>query len=315
MRHNLVVIVLVYNSAADAKACVEQLLSFSFPLRIVVVDNCSPDGSFEVLQEGFTGNDRVDVIQTNANKGYSAGNNYGIRYARERYGSDTVAVMNPDVFILNEKVLSGLMQLLWMYDDVLAVGGQPVNHLDADTPWPSSWTLPTSKEVVFNHCLLNRSHQRNNAVELGRNIYVVDCIVGCFFLAKTEKFIELGLLDEGVFLYNEENILGKKCKAAGLRLLVDKTQVYYHNHAVSGERKKSLSSRLGTQRVGYISRLYLIKTYYSSLLVGPLWCVEKVNELVLVLSWLRHLVFDREQPASVLAAADFEGNKSSGLDQ
>lgn len=299
MNHSLAVIVLVYNSAGDARACVDRLLSFGLPLQVVIVDNCSPDGSFDTLREIYKDSQGIDVIQTDANRGYSAGNNCGIRYAMKRYGSDNVAVMNPDVLIPDKEILQNLLNLLWSSDDVLAVGGQPVNHLDGDSIWPSSWSLPTPREVVSNHCFLSRGGRRDDAVEIAPDVFSVDCIVGCFFIAKTGKFFELGLLDEGVFLYNEENILGKKCKAAGLRLLVDKKQAYYHNHSVNAIRAKTLRSRLSSARIGYRSRQYLARTYYSSLLSFPLWCVEKVNELVIVLDWLRHDAFGESDKTEV----------------
>lgn len=314
MSHALSVTVLVYNSSKDAKTCVDQLLTFELPLHVVIVDNCSTDGSFDSLLKSYAGNRRVDVIQADANRGYSAGNNFGMRYAVNHYGVDTVAIMNPDVFIPSGDVLSNLMKLLWTYEDALAVGGQPVNHLAGDSLWPSSWSLPTPWAAVRNHCLLCHSGTPDKAVEVTPNIFAVDCIVGCFFMAKARKFENLGYLDEGVFLYNEENILGKKCKIAGLRLFVDKSQVYYHNHAVNAERKKPLKSRMAIQRIGYKSRRYFVKTFYSPLLVPPLWCAERINELVLVASWLRHRVFRNTRATATPAVSKSKNLDSTGLD-
>ncbi|MGO5325747.1 glycosyltransferase family 2 protein [Collinsella sp. LCP19S3_C6] len=310
MSRSLSIIVLVYNSAEDAQVCVDKLLSFEFPLQVVIVDNCSPDGSFVALKERYKDSQRVDVIQTDVNRGYSAGNNCGIRYAMERYGSDSVAVMNPDVLIPDEKMLLALLDLLWSSDNVLAVGGQPINHLEGDSIWPSSWSLPTPWEVVANHCLLRRSELRDNAREIAPGVFSVDCIVGCFFIAKAGKFSEVGLLDEGVFLYNEENILGKKCKAAGLRLLVDKSQTYYHNHSPNAVRARSLKSRLSSARIGYKSRQYLARTYYSPLLSFPLCWVEMINELEIVLGWLLHDAF-RYSNETVISGNDSDTSPCS----
>ena len=294
MSHRLVIVVLVYNSADDARTCMDQLLAFGGDFRVIVVDNCSPDGSYETLREAYAGVRGVEVIQTGANRGYSAGNNFGIRYALRHYDFDTVAIMNPDVVIPQASVLDNLVDLLWANDDVLAVGGQPINHLEGDSPWPSGWDLPTDREVVLNHSILCNAQMRDSGREVAPGIFQVDCVVGCFFVAKAAEFAKLGLFDENVFLSNEENILGMKCRQAGLRQLVDKRQVYDHNHALGAVRKKPLKARLATMRSGYRSRLYFAETYCSTALRLPLWCVEKFNELVIVLGWLRRDAFRKK---------------------
>jgi GT2 family glycosyltransferase len=290
MSHSLVIIVLVYNSAADARACVDQLVSFGRDWHVVVVDNCSSDGSFDVLSRAYAGNPNVVVIQTGENRGYSAGNNFGIRYAMRKYGVDTVSIMNPDVLMTEASVLDCLVQLLWSHDDCLVVGGQPVNHLEGDKAWPSSWSLPTDREVVLNHCLLHHAGRRDDAVEVAPEIYQVDCVVGCFFVAKAEPLAGLGLLDDSVFLYNEENILGMRCRRAGWKLLIDKNQVYYHNHR-NVARYKTLRQKIVASREGYRSRRYLAVSYYSTALQFPLWCMEAINEAVIFFGWLTHDAF------------------------
>ena len=290
MSHSLAIIVLVYNSADDARICVDRLVSFGRDWHIVVVDNQSPDGSFGILSEAYAGMPNVDVVQTGENRGYSAGNNFGIRYAMREYGVDTVSIMNPDVLMPDASVLDGLVDLLWSHGCCLAVGGQPVNHLEGDNAWPSSWALPTDREVVLNHCLIHHVGRRDDAVEVAPEIYQVDCVVGCFFVAKAEPFAGLGLLDESVFLYNEENILGMRCRRAGWKLFVDKNQIYYHNHR-NVARKNTLRQKIATSRGGYRSRRYFASRYYSTALRFPLWCMEVINEAVIILGWLRHDAF------------------------
>lgn len=280
--HRLAVVVLVFNSAKDASICIDQLLTFNNDYRIIVVDNCSTDDAYEVLSTRYGNMKFVDVIRSDSNEGYSVGNNFGIRYAMSRYDVDTVAIMNPDVVIPNVSVVENLVSLLWKHEDVLAVGGQPINGLEGDSPWPASWSLPSDREVVLNHLLLRRKPRRDDSVEVSPNIHRVDCIVGCFFVAKAVMFADIGLLDESVFLYNEENILGKKCKRAGLKLLVDKSQIYYHNHSTIASREKNLSAKLRERKSGYESRKYLAKTYYSPILVIPLALAEAFNCAVTV---------------------------------
>lgn len=290
LEHSIAIVVLVYNSFNDAQICVDQLLKLDMGYHIIVVDNCSTDGAYEQLVSQYSGAPSVDLLKTSSNKGYSAGNNFGIRYAMRRYSVDTVAVMNPDVFIPNGSVIRNLVKLLWSHNDVLAVGGQPINHTQNDCIWISSWSLPSDRETVLNHLMIRHSARTDISTEISPGIFKVDCIVGCFFLAKAGLFAEIGLFDENVFLYNEENILGVKCRRAGMSLLVDKNQIYYHNHSKKADREKALSRKLMEQKAGYESRKYFVSTYYSPALVCPLAAVEGINRLILILVHIKNSV-------------------------
>lgn len=292
MMDNLAIIILVYNSFDDAFACINQLLQLHNRYRVIVVDNCSTDGSFEQLKEKFSGVSNIDLLQTAFNSGYSAGNNYGIRYAMKKYNIDTVAIMNPDVIIPDDSVFISLINLLWDSDDVLAVGGQPINALDNGAEWISGWSLPTNSEVVLNHFIARSGQRRNDFTLVKPNVYRADCIVGCFFLTKAHLFADLGLFDENVFLYNEENIIGKKCERAGLHLLLDKSQLYFHNHRLKS-RSKNFLHKLRECHIGFNSRMYLVKTYYSNTLALPLSVIEFINCFVIFAGHIKELIHTR----------------------
>lgn len=51
--------------------------------KIIVVDNCSNDNSFEKLS--LIKNYKFDLIKTDKNEGYAYRNNFGIKYAKEKY--------------------------------------------------------------------------------------------------------------------------------------------------------------------------------------------------------------------------------------
>lgn len=63
--------------------------------HIVLVDNLSPDGSIENLQKAV--NNKIDIIQSDRNGGYSYGNNYGAFYLIEKYNIDILFIANPNV--------------------------------------------------------------------------------------------------------------------------------------------------------------------------------------------------------------------------
>lgn len=69
---------------------------------ILVVDNFSTDNSVQLLSDIIS--EKVEVIVSNKNGGYGAGNNYGIKYLIDKYNSDYILLSNPDVIVEDETI-------------------------------------------------------------------------------------------------------------------------------------------------------------------------------------------------------------------
>lgn len=101
MKKRLVFVILHYNEPDVTRDAVKHLLELhdSNYCQIVVVDNFSPDGSGETLDNEYRENPFVDVIRTRQNLGFAKGNNFGYRHAKLRYTPEVIVVMNNDVMI------------------------------------------------------------------------------------------------------------------------------------------------------------------------------------------------------------------------
>lgn len=130
-------IVVTYNGAHTIQACIESLLCSSINpshktkssplnLRISAVDNASVDETPTILQR-FAADGAIDVIPLEANVGFGAGNNAGIRRALEM-GAEYVFLLNQDAFVESDTIerLVGLME---QHPDV---GVLSPLHLDGD---------------------------------------------------------------------------------------------------------------------------------------------------------------------------------------
>ena len=82
------VIIVTCNHRKYMKNCLSSVLANN-PLEIIVVDNCSTDGTAEFIEENFP---QVRLIKSSKNLGYSGGNNVGVRCAKGKY----VVILNPD---------------------------------------------------------------------------------------------------------------------------------------------------------------------------------------------------------------------------
>ena len=89
-------VVLNYRRADETVECVRSLERCGYPgLKLVIVDNGSADGSDALIRAACDGQ---DVIQTGANLGFAAGNNFGIRHALHSH-PDYVLVINNDTLV------------------------------------------------------------------------------------------------------------------------------------------------------------------------------------------------------------------------
>ena len=95
----LAIVIVNYRTANLVIQCLESLLDqlADFNARVVVVDNCSQDGSVGTLRDWIVAHDarhQVQLIDAGANNGFSAGYNVGLRVVNSDYylllNSDTI---------------------------------------------------------------------------------------------------------------------------------------------------------------------------------------------------------------------------------
>lgn len=85
------IIILNYNGLKVTDTCLKSVFKTKYPnFKVILVDNASTDGSAEYFSERYP---TVKVIVNSENKGFSEGNNIGIRAAEGEY----VALLNNDV--------------------------------------------------------------------------------------------------------------------------------------------------------------------------------------------------------------------------
>jgi GT2 family glycosyltransferase len=278
-------VVLNYNSSDDTITCVNRLLSFNKGYHIIIVDNNSADDSVAKINEAFDAVTNVDIICNKKNTGYSAGNNLGMKYAVSHYNVDIVGILNPDIIISNGDVIDEIAKVLLSDNKFAVAGGVLITPKNEYNISDSCWNIPTAKEIVFNHFMFNKRRQKSLRLKMCTdNAALTECIAGCFFLAKASVMEEMGYLDENVFLYNEENILGIKCKKYGYKEVIVLDQFYIHNHIWKSEKHKPLKARLAVSKLGYKSRKYLCQTYYDGKLLPLLSLLQFANTMVLILS-------------------------------
>ena len=287
--NNIALVILNYNAWPLTKKLAKHLSDFSEKIHIIVVDNCSTDESYQELEQCLAAVPNVDLIKTESNRGYSAGNNFGFQYAIHRYGVDTVGVLNPDVWIDEYSVIENLYEKLYQSEKYAVIGGAPLNTEGKFFSGAAGWNVPSNRELITDFLTNNEKlTSKPRFDKIGPELIRVDCVAGCFFLIKTTALQQIGFLDENVFLYNEENLLGFKCKAHGLMEVVALDQFYYHNHNYASLRTESLQTKFRRLKAMYQSRKYLCDKYYPRYMKFFLAAANIENYCLAILSYAKH---------------------------
>ncbi len=246
------VVILSYNTRELTLDC---LAHFAEPIldrgwQVILVDNGSTDGTAEAVAARFP---RVQLIPSPENRGYAAGNNRGLRQAR----GEVVILLNSDVQTTPE-ALQALVDYLAAHPDVAAVSaglrtpdGQPQAFAFGDEPRPS-YLLRRGLGR-----LLGRAPLHDWAVD---HPVDVDWVSGACLAVRRAALAQVGLLDEGFFLYFEDVDWCLRMRRAGWRV------VYHPGIPVVHLGGASEPGRSAANRLYYQSMARFYRKHY-----GRLW--------------------------------------------
>ena len=221
-------VILNYNDASTTQKLLEHIQNFKILNSIVVVDNHSTDGSFELLQR--YANDKIYLLKSTNNGGYGAGNNVGIRYAYETLKADYILIANPDV-VFEEDCLEKLANIFQENSNVAVVSAKQSNS--PDCAWKNCSTLQyiLATSLFFEVWLRIRCYPSNYFKE--KILVPVFAVPGSLLMVDAAKMIQYGNYDEEFFLYYEEPVLAQKFAEAGFLTILRLDTSYVHNHHVS----------------------------------------------------------------------------------
>lgn len=228
---NIALIVLNYNDYSTTSKFLDSVRNYNSINHIIVVDNNSSDSSFEVLSKYKC--DKIHVIKSEKNGGYSYGNNYGIKYAIKEFNPEYIIISNPDVFFEEDIVYA--MKDMYSKEEKVGIVA-PTMLINGELKW-TSWKLPTFKDDIIStsHMLKRKFGDRTlyNKDHFKGEYSFVDILPGSLFMMKTDVMKEIGFFDEDVFLYCEERMLSKRLLDRGYRNIILNNKTYDHQHSVS----------------------------------------------------------------------------------
>ena len=278
---NLSIIIVSWNTRDLLRRCLASLYA-NLPegeTEVLVVDNVSTDGTVEMVRAEFP---LVRLLDNTENVGFARGNNQALRLRRGRH----ILLLNPDTEV-HPGALQALVCFLDEHPEVGAVGPRLLNpdgslqvscypaptltreawrlfHLDRLRPYGiypvSTWRLDQPREV--------------------------DVLMGACLLLRGETLNQVGLLDEGYFIYTEEVDLCLRVQRAGWWLAwLPQARVVHYGGQSTRQVAQSMFLHLYHSKVLYFrkhygpaaARVYKLILFASSLprlLLAPLAFIE-----------------------------------------
>jgi GT2 family glycosyltransferase len=262
--NSICVIILNYQSYLDTIKYINCLQNQdSILLHILVVDNCSPNKSFDILKKEFSNSDTVEVIKSERNGGYAYGNNFGLRYIENRK-IDYILISNNDIEFEDTLLLSKMIIEYEKLDRPAFVSPMMLINYRISY-FDSAWRLPTKTSEIFRSTFLLSflgyfylKSQFYYMENINKTPIVVDCLPGSFFMGTQDVFRNINYFDEGTFLYLEETIIGEKVKEFGLKNYLITALAYNHNASKTIDQ---FNSQIHKFRILLKSKIYYWEKY------------------------------------------------------
>jgi GT2 family glycosyltransferase len=202
-------------------------------LKLLLVDNCSTDGSFEELKEHA---ERVGVdaeaVRLSKNFGFTRAVNIAWRYARRRWKFKYLMLLNNDLVIVPSNVAK-----LLKYLEIDNVAGVQGTIMQADNP-----------HIVDNAGFAVDAFGLTYPICRG---YTIECakvchpsyLSGAFSVYRADAIEKLGQpFDNRVESYYDDKHLGLRLWSAGYKLLYVPLVVAYHLGSASYAARRKLRS-------------------------------------------------------------------------
>ncbi|MGH2545221.1 MAG: glycosyltransferase family 2 protein [Ardenticatenaceae bacterium] len=214
--------------------------------RVLVVENASHDGSGAMVRELFP---EVELLEPGENLGYTGGNNLALRrlgFEKGRMGSaEAVWLLNPDTELLDDAP-HRLLEHLRTNPQVGAVG--PKLCYGDGSFQHGAFAFPGLAQVALDllpvparllESRLNGRYPR--ALWQGRDAFPVEMLLGAALMVRGETIAEIGLLDEGYFMYAEDLDWCRLIHEAGwaIHALPSATVVHHSGQSTRQFRERS----------------------------------------------------------------------------
>lgn len=251
------VVVVSYNTRDVLVNCLASVIesTHSRDIEIVVVDNASTDGSLESVHQTYP---QVITIANPANVGFGVACNQGIRSTTAPF----ILLLNSDALI-NSQSFQVLHDALSKNAQCGAAGCRILNSAGTETTNTRNFLTPLNQAAEQSGLMrwINWKYlRRNHVLTLDRNDQdcSVDWIDGACLMVRRIALDEVGLFDEGFFMYSEDEDLCLRLRQRGWTICYSATATARHHGGASTSQNS-----FEMLRQFYLSQMLFVSKHYG----------------------------------------------------
>jgi GT2 family glycosyltransferase len=276
------VCIVTWNCRELVLNCLDSLVQGSggLPFEVIVVDNCSSDGTVEAIRSRFPA---AKVVANEANVGFAAANNQAMRLGCGAY----FFLLNPDT-LLPPNALQEIAQVADAYPRAGAIGPKLLNP-DGTLQY-SCRRFPRPLAALFRNTLFGRLLPGNRwtreylmADWQHDGVREVDWISGAAMLLRREAVEQVGPLDERFFWGSEDVDYCKRLHDAGWKVLYTPRPEIIH--IVGGSTDQAVLRTICRRHASWY-RLYAKHFSRCALDRAIIWVLIWLRAGLLAGSWL-----------------------------
>ncbi|MDP1721659.1 MAG: glycosyltransferase family 2 protein [Candidatus Gottesmanbacteria bacterium] len=245
---DLSIIIPSYNTSALLERCLtsiyKSLRKSEITFEVIVVDNASTDGTPEVVRSQFS---HVHLVRNKENVGYGKANNQGISGAKGTY----ILLLNSDT-VAKDDAIGGLYRFI-MKKHHAFVGGKLLNE-DGST---QSSCGPFFTIIRVFLMLFVRGDYWGVTRYSPTSTRVVDWVSGACLMGRKTDFMQIGLFDEGIFMYMEDIDFLYRARIMDFRAWFYPDAQFIHVGAASSKSRKTPVVNI------FRGLVYFYKKYYG----------------------------------------------------
>ena len=205
---NVAVIILNFNGKMHLEYALPSIIDNSKEngIKVILVDNASTDDSISYANQYSA----LHIIKNNNNLGYSGGNNVGIRYALNQ-GYEYVIIVNNDILVSSRWILEPVAYMN-THKEVGILGYNVYGDVER-----------VSKDVFYKAVA--------DFVEFECN--KTNNVPGMALLIRTKVLQHVGLFDEVMFMYGEEDDLELRIQEAGYSIVRCNVPIWHYSEGTA----------------------------------------------------------------------------------
>jgi len=236
----LEVVIVSHGAEALLRRCLRSLQEHPISageMRVTVVDSGSPDGTPDMVEREFP---QVRLLRR-GNIGFSAANNLVLRGSE----AEAVLLLNPDTEVYAGTLEAALARL--RAEPRIGMVGVKLVTESGELDHACKRSFPSPASALGHFTGLGGGQYR--AAHLGDDEPgEVDAVNGAFMLCRAEAIREVGLLDEGYWLYMEDLDWCHRFWDAGWKVFYEPAGVALHVKGASSGRRRAPRQEIAFHR-------------------------------------------------------------------